>query len=200
LQEGSLVAIFLIKQTTTLLPNKNKPAAIPGALAAINWLQCKLETFWKKRTDMATEQFPKTYLYRRIVQAKLFIDTRFADKINLDEISNTAFFSKFHFIRLFKNTYGKTPHQYLTSVRIEKAKLLLQSKISIADVCFSVGFDSISSFTGLFKRITTNTPAEYHRQQIIRNKDISKSPLKYIPNCFAEQKGWIKNSNFQEVI
>ncbi len=65
---------------------------------------------------MTTEQYPKVYLYQRIVQAKLFIDRNYADKIDIDNISDEAFFSKFHFIRLFKRIYGKTPYQYLTSI------------------------------------------------------------------------------------
>jgi AraC-like DNA-binding protein len=139
---------------------------------------------------MATEKFPKIYLYRRIVQAKLFIDTNFHNNIDLDAISDEAFFSKFHFIKLFKLTYDKTPHQYLTSVRIENAKLLLQTKMAVADVCFAVGFESISSFTGLFKRLTTTPPSVYQKKQLERKNEIGKSPLKFIPNCFAEQKGW----------
>ena len=145
---------------------------------------------------MATEKLPKIYLYRRIVQAKLFIDNHFADDINLNAAADEAFFSKFHFIRLFKNIYSKTPHQYLTSVRIENAKRLLQTDRSIADVCFSVGFDSVSSFTGLFKRINMVTPAVYRQQQLKRKNEISKTPLKFIPNCFAEQNGWTENRNF----
>jgi AraC-like DNA-binding protein len=145
------------------------------------------------------DQFPKIYLYRRIVQAKSFIDDYYASDINLDDIADEAYFSKFHFIRLFKNTYGKTPHQYLTTVRIEHAKLLLQTNRSIADVCFMVGFDSISSFTGLFKRITASTPSSYQKQQLMRKEEIRKTPLKFIPNCFAENNGWRKKSNFGEV-
>ncbi len=148
---------------------------------------------------MATEQFPKIYLYRRVVQAKLFIDNNFQAGIDLADIADEAYFSRFHFIRLFKMAYGKTPHQYLTSVRIEQAKLLLQTGIPIADVCFAVGFDSISSFTGLFKRITSTTPSSYREQQLKRKKEIGETPLKFIPNCFAEQKGWTKDSNFGEV-
>jgi len=68
------------------------------------------------------DQYPKVYLYRRIVQAKLFIDRHFAEKIDLTNIAEEATFSKFHFIRLFKKVYGKPPHQYLISVRVEKAK------------------------------------------------------------------------------
>jgi AraC-like DNA-binding protein len=149
---------------------------------------------------MAKESYPKIYLYRRIVQSKLFIDTNFADNINLDNIADEAFFSKFHFIRLFKKIYGNTPHQYLTNVRIEKAKQLFKADHSISSVCFSVGFDSVSSFTGLFKKTTGFTPSVFQQQQHALQADIEKSPLKYIPNCFAEKKGWTKNSNFQEVI
>ena len=148
---------------------------------------------------MTTERFPKIYLYRRIVQAKLFIDDHFIDNINLDEIADEAYFSKFHFVRQFKKIYGKTPHQYLTTVRIEKAKELLNTNTSVREVCFSVGFNSVSSFTGLFKRYTTLTPSVYQQQELKRQQEIKRTPLKFIPNCFAEQKGWTEKSNFQEV-
>jgi len=135
---------------------------------------------------MAKERFPKIYLYRRIVLAKLFIDNHFADNIDLSGIAGEASFSAFHFIRLFKITYGKTPHQYLTWVRIENAKLLLKTGIPVADVCYSVGFDSVSSFTGLFKRFATMTPSVYQQQHARRKKELTSTPLKFVPNCFAE--------------
>ena len=139
---------------------------------------------------MSSAQIPTLDLDRRIVLAKLFIDEHFADNIDLDAIAGEAAFSKFHFIRLFKMAYGKTPHQYLTLVRIEKAKLLLQSENSVTDVCFSVGFDGISSFTHLFKRFTQLTPSAYQQLQRQRRQQIAEAPLKFIPGCFAEQKGW----------
>jgi AraC-like DNA-binding protein len=145
------------------------------------------------------ENYPKIYLYKRIVQAKLFIDTQFSDDIDLDNIADEAYFSKFHFIRLFKTIYGKTPHQYLTRVRIESAKELLQKDTSVTETCFSVGFESITSFTALFRKYTKLCPSEYQQQFKKRRTQIVRSPLQFIPNCFAEQKGWTKNSNFQEV-
>ncbi len=54
------------------------------------------------------EQYPKNYSYRRIVQSKIF-DANYAEKIDINNISNEAYFSKFHFIRLFKQIYGRTP-------------------------------------------------------------------------------------------
>jgi AraC-like DNA-binding protein len=146
------------------------------------------------------EQFPKIYLYRRVVQGKLFIDNHFAERIDLDNIADEAYFSKFHFIRLFKSIYGKTPHQYLIRVRIENARLLLAKQTPVSDACFSVGFDSVSSFTGLFKKVVGITPSAYQQQQLKRAEDIAEAPLKFIPNCFAESKGWTKNSNFEEVV
>lgn len=146
------------------------------------------------------QDYPKIYLYKRIVQAKLFIDTRFSDNIDLNNIADEAYFSKFHFIRLFKTIYGKTPHQYLTRVRIENAQVFLQKGISVSETCFRVGFDSVSSFTGLFKHYTKRSPSAYQQQFKERQEQIKKAPLQlFIPNCFAEQKGWTQKSNFQEV-
>ena len=149
---------------------------------------------------MIQEFYPKVYLYKRIVHAKLFIDNNYSHNIDLNNIAEEAFFSKFHFIRLFKKIYGKTPHQYMIVVRIEKAKQLLQTKTSISEVCYSVGFDSISSFTGLFKKIVGSTPSAWQLQQKKIKEAILISPLNFIPNCFAEKKGWTKKSNFEEAL
>ncbi len=144
------------------------------------------------------ELYPKIYLYRRIVKAKFFIDEHFAEKIDLDNIADEAYFSKFHFIRLFRDVYQKTPHQYLSLIRIEKAKLLLATELSVSQVCYMVGFESVSTFTGLFKRIAGKTPAAYQLQQHQKIAEMAKMPLKFIPNCFAEKNGWAKYSNIEE--
>src|SRR5688500_9408570 len=134
--------------------------------------------------------YPRIYLYKRVVQAKFFIDNNFGNPIDLTDISDEAFFSKFHFIRLFKSIYGKTPHQYLTKVRIDNAIILLQKGKSVNEVCACVGFESISSFTGLFKRKTGHTPSAWQYQWLNRQRQISEAPLHFIPRCFAEQNGW----------
>jgi AraC-like DNA-binding protein len=149
---------------------------------------------------MPAENYPKFYLYRQIVQAKLFIDANYAESIDLDNIADEAFFSKFHFIRLFKKIYGKTPHQYLITVRIENAKHLLKDGIPVSQVCYSVGFGSLSSFSGLFKKMAGLTPSQYSEQQLQVKVKIRKVPLGFVPNCFAEKSGWTKKSNFEEVL
>jgi AraC-like DNA-binding protein len=143
---------------------------------------------------MINEEYPKIYLYRRLVQAKLFIDAHFVDNIDLGNIADEAYFSKFHFIRQFKNIYHKTPHQYLIFVRIEKAMELLKTGIPVSDVCYAVGFESLSSFSRLFKRLAGVTPSAYSIQQQTIKAQIVKSPLTFIPGCFAEKNGWLKKT------
>ena len=138
------------------------------------------------------EQYPKIYFYRRLVQAKLFIDARYADNIDLGNIADEAYFSKFHFIRQFKSIYRKTPHQYLIFVRIEKAMELLKTGVPVSEACYAVGFESLSSFSALFKRIVGITPSTYLTQHQKIKVQIVKSPLNFIPACFAEKYGWLE--------
>lgn len=145
---------------------------------------------------MINEQYPKIYLYRRLVQAKLFIDTHYADDIDLDNIADEAYFSKFHFIRQFKSIYRKTPHQYLTFVRIERSMELLKAGIPVTEVCYAVGFESLSSFSGLFKRVVGIAPSTYLLRQQKIKAEIVRSPLTFIPGCFAEKNGWLKKEQF----
>jgi AraC-like DNA-binding protein len=142
--------------------------------------------------------YPKAYLYRRIVQAKLFIDKSFSENIDLNNIADEAYFSKYHFIRQFKKVYGKTPHRYLTTVRIEKAMQLLRTDVPVSDVCFMVGFESLSSFSGLFKRLVGVSPSAYLIQQRKIKAQILKTPLNFVPGCFAEKKGWLTGSTLKK--
>jgi AraC-like DNA-binding protein len=135
--------------------------------------------------------YPKMYLYRRLVQAKLFIDTHYAESIDLDLIADEASFSKFHFIKLFKKTYRRTPYQYLTIVRIQKAMELLGTGKPVSDVCYAVGFESPGSFSLLFKRVIGLTPSAYlSREQALRAEK-AEAPLRFIPGCFAASNGWL---------
>ncbi|MGN7822948.1 AraC family transcriptional regulator [Chitinophaga sp. 22536] len=142
--------------------------------------------------EIITPEYPRVYLYIRIVQAKLFIDNNYADEIDLENIADEAYFSRFHFIRLFKSAYGKTPHQYLKSVRIEKARELLKEDKTVAEACFSVGFQSLTSFSGLFKKITGESPSSYAARHKAMKKKISEKPLAFVPSCYAYQHGWLE--------
>jgi len=109
--------------------------------------------------------YPHDDLTKQIKAAKLYIDTHFSDEINLDKIAGKALVSKFHFIRVFKRYYGRTPHQYLQEVRIEMAKKILQKRKSIDEVCNAIGFKSKTSFISLFKKMTGVTPLVYQNKK-----------------------------------
>lgn len=133
--------------------------------------------------------YPKAYLYRRIVQAKLFIDKHFREKINIDEIAGEASFSRFHFIRLFRQAYGYTPHQYMTSLRMMEAeKLMADPRRKIQDICFEIGFESVGTFTTQFTRLFGNTPKSHQKAILEKKRLTSEEPLKTIPGCFAKKQ------------
>lgn len=125
-------------------------------------------------------------IYQRIVAAKVFIDDNFQDTINLEKISQQAFLSRFHFHRLFRQVYKKTPHQYITKKRLDKAKNLLSENKPVTDVCNEVGFESIGSFSILFKKEIGFAPQYYRNMAYKKKLEQLAQPRKAIPHCFIE--------------
>src|SRR4030095_16141859 len=103
-------------------------------------------------------------LYKRIIRAKEFIDDSYSDSINIERIAKEAYISPYHFIRVFRKIYNKTPHQYLTRRRIDKAKEVLSKYQSLTAVTFDVGFESLGSFSTLFSKHVGYPPAVYRME------------------------------------
>lgn len=114
---------------------------------------------------ISSQYYPKSYITGQMLRGKKFIDENFSENINLETVSNFSCISKFHFIRLFKNCYGRTPHQYLTEKRIQLAKQLLQSNNSVSEACYRVGFDSATSFAAIFKKYVGSSPSAFQKKQ-----------------------------------
>ena len=124
-------------------------------------------------------------LYTRIVRAKLYIDDNYAAPLDLDRLSDEACFSKYHFLRLFKKTYNKTPYQYLSERRIEKAKEKLKVEgLKVSEICEEVGFESTTSFSLKFKEYTGETPALFRLRAMQTQQMIKQQPDRFVPNCF----------------
>jgi AraC-like DNA-binding protein len=125
-------------------------------------------------------------IYQRIVAAKVYIDENYHEPIGLDLISQQAFLSRFHFHRLFRQVYRRTPHQYLTKKRLDKAKVLLAENKSVTEVCNDVGFESIGSFSVLFKKEIGFAPQYYRNMAYKKKLDQLAQPKIAIPHCFIE--------------
>lgn len=99
----------------------------------------------------ALKRTTKDELLKRLFVSTDFIHAYYDRDLSLDELSQTACLSKFHFLRLFKTAFEKTPHQYLNEVRCERAKhLLLETKLDVAAIARNVGFKDASSFSRMF--------------------------------------------------
>jgi AraC-like DNA-binding protein len=125
-------------------------------------------------------------IYGRIVAAKVFIDENYHEAIDLNEISQKAYLSRFHFHRLFSKVYKKTPLQYLTAKRIEKAKTILSENKPVTDVCNEVGFESLGSFSVLFKKEIGFAPTYYRNMAWLKKQQAKEQPKRFIPHCFIE--------------
>jgi AraC-like DNA-binding protein len=99
---------------------------------------------------------------RHLLKAKDLVDARYADPLTVDEMARAAGLSRSHFSREFRRAFGEPPHAYLLTRRLERAAALLRSTDrSIADICFTVGLQSLGSFTTSFARMYGRSPAAY---------------------------------------
>ena len=91
-----------------------------------------------------------------------FIHEHFAEELSVPELAERAMLSTYHFIRVFKNYTGFTPHEYVSNIRITTARYLLKTTtLSVKDICFRTGFSCESVFCTAFKNKTGMTPAKY---------------------------------------
>jgi len=98
----------------------------------------------------------------KIRQVIEYIQANLDRDLKIIELASLVQMSPYYFIRLFKESMGKTPHQYILLCRIEKAKYLLkQNRISIAAIATLVGFCDQSHFTRYFKRVVGFTPKQF---------------------------------------
>lgn len=136
------------------------------------------------------EPYPKAYLYKRIVQAKLLMDERYMEPIDGELISSEAAFSHSHFIRLFKQVYGAVPRTYLSNLRLDRARLMLDDGATVTEACHAVGFQSITTFSRSFKRRIGSAPSVYREGRAQRSRSMMEEPMDHIPSCYAQWLGW----------
>ena len=124
---------------------------------------------------------------RLLLRARDAIDRSFDDELDVAVLAAIACCSQAHFIRSFKAAFGETPHRYLQRRRVERAMFLLRSTPhSVTEICMSVGFSSLGTFTRMFGDIVGETPSAYR----------TRGPVPAVPGCFV--KAWVRPSSFGE--
>ena len=98
---------------------------------------------------------------RRMRLARDHLEAHFQDDVSIDDLARLSGLSRFHFMRLFRASYGIAPHAYLVQVRLNHAKRLLMRGRAAADVALSAGFCDQSALTRHFKRAFGVPPAAY---------------------------------------
>lgn len=108
------------------------------------------------------------------------IDREFAQPLNVEELARGVHLSAGHLTREFRRIYGESPYSYLMTRRIEQAiTLLRRGDLSVTDICFTVGFSSLGTFSTRFSELV-GVPSSVYRD------DLSRS-VEGIPACLARQ-------------
>jgi AraC-like DNA-binding protein len=126
---------------------------------------------------------PKTY--RSLAQAREFMRHTYGRPISLPDVAAQANLSPYHFLRIYKRAHGETPHEFLTRLRIEKAKTLLaRGSHNVTEACFEVSFSSLGSFSKLFTDRVGLSPSEYRRYARSTISVPSTVRPLFVPSCF----------------
>jgi AraC-like DNA-binding protein len=130
---------------------------------------------------------------RHLLRAKDLADARYFEPLDVDDLAQAAGLSRAHFSREFRRAFGEPPHSYLLTRRLERAAALLRTTDrSVADICFSVGLQSVGSFTTSFTR-TYGLPPTAYRAAFPPAVQQAR-----IPSCVLRVYGRPQRSTFRE--
>ena len=130
---------------------------------------------------------------RHLLRAKDLADARYFEPLDVDDLARAAGLSRAHFSREFRRAFGEPPHAYLLTRRLERAAALLRNTDrSVADVCYSVGLQSLGSFTTSFTRTYGVSPTAY------RASFPPAASRAIVPSCVVRVYGRPKRRTFRE--
>ena len=130
---------------------------------------------------------------RHLTRAKDLADARYFEPLGVDDLARAAGLSRAHFSREFRRAFGESPHAYLLTRRLERAAALLRTTDnSVAEICFSVGLQSVGSFTTSFSRTFGKSPTAY------RDSFPPASAYARVPGCVVRAYARPQNRTFRE--
>lgn len=124
-------------------------------------------------------------LFRRLCRSRDYLAAALHQPLRLADAAREAYLSPYHYHRLFARTFGETPHDFLTRLRIERAKeLLARDGLPVTEVCFAVGYESLGSFSSRFRTLVGYSPSEYQRSLRALVAFPQLPPHRFVPACF----------------
>src|SRR4051812_6443882 len=130
---------------------------------------------------------------RHLLRAKDLADARYFEALGVDDLARAAGLSRAHFSREFRAAFGESPHSYLLTRRLERAATLLRTTDhAVADICFSVGLQSVGSFTTSFTRTYGTSPQAY------REAFPPAADMALVPACVLRVYGRPQRRTFRE--
>lgn len=125
----------------------------------------QLGVYQQARSFPGARPATRQELYRRLHQVIAFLHAHIERTLTLDDMAQVAYMSPYHFLRRFTEAFRITPHAYLTQLRLERAETMLrQSDLPVTEICMAVGFQSLSSFSTLFRRWYGMSPRAFRQQ------------------------------------
>ena len=122
-------------------------------------------------------------LTRHLLRVRDLMDRAYAAPLDVPALARSAHVSESHFSRSFKAAFGETPHRYLLTRRIERAKALLRDgETPVTDVCLAVGFTSLGSFSATFARLVGESPTAYRARARHELADLAR-----LPGCLVKR-------------
>jgi AraC family transcriptional regulator len=111
-----------------------------------------------------TRSSTRIELFKRLSLAREWILANYASPVSLEDMAGKASLNNQHFLRMFRDCYGITPHQFLIEVRLDAAKrFLTDTKEPVSAICRQTGFESLPSFSGLFRQRFGAAPTVFRR-------------------------------------
>jgi len=171
----------LISPVLTALRRAHKRGPLPDLLVEqklrellARMLQAQDDSLCERDALAAQRPATREELWRRLNRGRDFIHARFESALTLSQIASAACLSPFHFLRGFKAVFRMTPHEYLSNCRVERAKFLLErTELPVTEICFSVGYESLGSFSSWFSRLTGSSPRAWRTKSKSNFEEVS---------------------------
>jgi AraC-like DNA-binding protein len=138
--------------------------------------------------NMRTRPLVHNDTFRRLSRSRDFLAAHLDQRVGLAVAATEAHLSQFHYHRMFSQAFGETPHEFVSRLRIERAKSLLAAEnLSVTDICLETGYESLGTFSTRFRSATGMSPMQFRREVRRIYQSAAIVPVRFVPHCFLSR-------------